>query len=415
MQSAPNDATAARPVAGKRMLVVEEALKSESGHFFEYVKSVAELNQAAGAQTIVVTHRDATAKVREALDAHAIFPWTNWDNVYAHPKAWRRYLGIAQHNWRVFRLMDQFVREHGPFDIVFAPTVVIYHIFGWRLLMISQGRQIGKIVLLFRNNAGAYPPGARTPVFKRSTNVLRWALRSFRGLLARGRARFVTDSSKLACEYEHLCGIKPEVLPSPRIAPPPPLAEEGHTADSPVVFSCLGPTRFEKGIDLMQEAIKAFLTAHPQTRARFVIQWNEPITDEKGEPYLPDRAIATDPRVRLITQAMRSEEYDAAIHETDCMLLPYRRASYFARISGVAVEAATAGMPLIYTKDTWCEDLVRECGVGIGVPDGDAAALAEAIAEMAARYPEYRARARARAEEARRSHSPASFTEKLWA
>jgi glycosyltransferase involved in cell wall biosynthesis len=405
---------AEKPLAGKRMLVVEEALKSESGHWFEYVRSVRELNRAAGAETVVVIHRDANPQVVAALDAHALFPWTNWDNIYFHPKPWRRYLGIAHHNWRLYRLMRRFVRDHGPFDIVFAPTVVIHHVIGWRMLMASQARRIGRIVLLFRNNAGSYPTGSKVPVFKRSTDILKWALRSYRPLIARRRARLVTDSAKLAFEYRYLCGIAPEVLPSPRIAPPPALGQDERRDDAPVVFGCLGPARFEKGIEVMQEAIGRYLAAHPDAPARFVIQWNEPIFDAEGGTYLPDPALLADPRVTIIDQRMTSAAYDAAIAATDCMLLPYQRASYFARISGVAVEAVTAGIPVIYTRDTWCEDLVGELGAGIGTDDGDAAGLAEAIAEMVARYPDYRARARARAEQARDAHAPHSFTNKLW-
>ncbi|MXO71628.1 glycosyltransferase [Alteraurantiacibacter buctensis] len=402
------------PLAGKRMLVVEEALKSESGHWFEYVRSVKQLNAAAGAETVVVVHKDAQPDVVAALEAHALFPWTNWDGIYNHPQAWRRYLGIVQHNWRVFRLMRGFVARHGPFDIVFAPTVVIHHVFGWRWLMAAQGHRIGQIVLLFRNNAGSYEPGRREPVFKRSTAVLRWALRSFAPLIARGRARFATDSAKLALEYRLLCGIEPQVFPSPRVSPPPPLEEATRAPDAPVTFACLGPARFEKGIDVMQEAIRRFLAAHPQARARFVIQWNQPILDESGALYEPDPALVADPRVDLITEAMSSERYDAEVAATDCMLLPYRRASYYARISGVAVEAVTAGVPLIYTRDTWCEDLVADVGEGIGVDDGDVDGLAQAIARMVADFPAISARARAKALAARESHSGEAFTAALW-
>lgn len=396
------------------MLVVEEALKSESGHWFEYVRSVKELNTAAGAETVVVVHRDAQPDVVQALGAHALFAWTNWDGIYAHPQAWRRYLGIVRHNWRVFRLMRRFVARHGPFDIVFAPTVVIHHVFGWRWLMAWQNKRIGQMVLLFRNNAGSYEPGRREPVFKRSAAVLRMALRSFAPLIARGRARFATDSAKLALEYRLLCGIAPQVFPSPRVSPPPPLAAASRAADAPVTFACLGPARFEKGIDVMQQAIARFLADHPQAQARFVIQWNQPIVDDAGALYRPDPALVADPRVDLITQALSSERYDAEVAATDCMLLPYRRASYYARISGVAVEAVTAGVPLIYTRDTWCEDLVAEMGEGIGVDDGDVAGLAAAIAAMVVGYPAISARARQRALAARESHSGHAFTAALW-
>lgn len=400
---------------GHRLLVVEEALKNQAAHFYEYVKSVAELNAAAGGETIIVSHAGTEPIICKELGAYPLFERSNWDGVYNYPSAWKRYLGIVRHNLYVYRVMSRFVKRHGPFDVLFAPTVIIHQLIGWRLLMARHGgRGVKQIILLFRNNAGAYADGSSTPVFKRSTAILKWAIQSFRPLIAKGRARFVTDSAKLAIEYRQLSGVEPEVWPSPRVAPYEDLATDTRPVDSPVVFSCLGPARFEKGIDLLQAAIKVYLAAHPDGNARFVIQWNAPILDAQGAPYLPDPDLRADPRVALIEESMSSAAYDAAVAATDVMLLPYRRASYFARISGVAVEAVTAGIPVIYTRETWCEDLVAEVGTGIGVADNDVVGLADAIAAMVDGYADYRADARVRAEKARRNHSGDAFLKKLW-
>jgi len=409
------DPAGARP--GRRLLIVEEALKDRTGHFYEYVKSVAELNAAAGGETMVVCHARTDPAICKELNAFPLFPRSNWDGVYNYPQAWKRYFGIVRHNWLVYRIMRRFVRAHGPFDLLFAPTVVIHQLIGWRLLMVRHGGAnacVGRIAMLFRNNAGSYAAGSSVPSFKRSTAILKAAMQSFRPLIATGQAKFVTDSAKLATEYRLLSRIEPEVWPSPRVSPYVDLGVDTRSPDAPVVFACLGPARFEKGIDVMQVAIKAYLAAHPDGNARFVIQWNSPIQDAAGAPYQADAELRADPRVTLIEQSLSSAEYDAAVAATDVMLLPYRRASYFARISGVAVEAVTAGVPIVYTRDTWCEDLVRDVGAGIGVDDGDAAGLADAIADAVARYPALRSDARGRAEAARASHSGAAFLEKLW-
>lgn len=401
-------------LAGKRLLVVEEALRDRIGHWYEYVKAVAEINAAEGAEVTVGAHCRIDPAIAAEINARPLFARTNWDGVYVHPRAWRRYLGIALHNWQVFRTMNRFVREHGPFDCLFAPTVVIHHIWGWRLLLLVQRKRIGRMVLLFRNNAGAYAPGSSTPAFKRSTVVLKWALQSFAGELARGRAAFATDSLRLAREYELLCGIAPEVYPSPRVAPFLETAQEDKPDSEPLIFSCLGPARFEKGIDLLQEAIALFLADWSGRPAHFVIQWNQPILNADGTIYEPDAGLLADPRVTYITEPLDSAGYDKAVAECDCMLLPYRRASYFARISGVAVEAATAGIPMIYTEDTWTADFAEASGAGIVVADGDVAALVEAMRDMARDYRQYRARARGRSKAAQQEHSSGAFLAKLW-
>ena len=394
-----------------RLVIVEEALKTKAAHFYEYVKSVAALNATDGGETLVVSHAETEPAIIQELDAYPLFERSNWDGVYNHQQAWRRYWGIVKHNWLVYRVMSRFVKQHEPIDLLFAPTVVIHHIFGWRLLMWRHPRRIRQMVLLFRNNAGSYPDGSSTPLFKRSTKILKWALQSFRGLIASDCVRFATDSARLAREYKLLSGIEPEVWPSPRIAPFEPLKKTAPKES--VTFACLGPARFEKGIDVMQAAIKRHLAANPNSPARFVIQWNAPILDEHGVLYNPDPDLRADSRVAFIEKSMSSEEYDAVVAATDVMLLPYRRASYFARISGVAVEAVTAGIPLIYTYDTWNADLVDECGAGIGVGDGDVAALSEAIGEMAKGYTTYRSKALSRATEARRLHAGEAFLAKL--
>jgi glycosyltransferase involved in cell wall biosynthesis len=69
---------------------------------------------------------------------------------------------------------------------------------------------------------------------------------------------------------------------------------------------------------------------------------------------------------------------------------------------------------MIYTRGTWCEDLVQSAGAGIGVPDGDPHALADAMVEMAANISSYRQQAAAAADRARSAHSAETFIDLLW-
>jgi len=124
--------------------------------------------------------------------------------------------------------------------------------------------------------------------------------------------------------------------------------------------------------------------------------------------------VAERSEARFVRDELGSSEYDRILAQTHCMVLPYRREAYFARISGVAVEAVTAGIPVIYTEDTWTAELVRESGAGIGVADGDVAGLAQAMAEMARHYPRYRGQAEIRREAARVEHSGIEFLRRLW-
>jgi glycosyltransferase involved in cell wall biosynthesis len=146
----------------------------------------------------------------------------------------------------------------------------------------------------------------------------------------------------------------------------------------------------------------------------FIVQWNEPIRTEDGTLYAPDPEFSANPRVRLITAPLNSAAYDAALLATDCMVLPYRNASYYARISGVAIEAATAGIPMIYTANSWIADLAEKMGSGISVRDGDVDGLVAALEQLYDEQTAFRTRARQTAAAARAAHSDDSFLAALW-
>ena len=309
--------------------------------------------------------------------------------------------------------MSRFLEETGPYDCVFVPTVVIHHIGAWRLLAAREvGHSIKRLVLFFRNNIARYDVDSSEPRYARSSIVWRHLLQGFEPKIRDGSVCFATDSERLAREYEALAGIRPAVFPNPRISGFQNVEKRARGA--PFVFGCLGPARFEKGIDLLQTAAKRFLTLRPDADVRFVIQWNQPIRNEDGTIYTPDPEFVSNRRVHLITEPLDSAAYDAQVRATDCMVLPYRRASYFARISGVAVEAVTGGIPVIYTQDSWMADLVESVGAGVAIRDGNIDSLVAAISRVFDERDVFRQRARDAMPAARAAHSSASFITALW-
>jgi glycosyltransferase involved in cell wall biosynthesis len=406
----------ARRLSGRKIIVSEEALQSEVGHFYEYNKAVVDLCQGLGATCHVAMHANANDRVRKSLPTKPVFPRTSWGSINTEPDPVRRYMAAAGHNLMVYRVMSRLVDELGPVDVVFAPTVTIYDIVGWRMFAARHlGSRVGRLVLLIRNAAARYEEGSSVPIFKASQKPLAAVLRSFKHFERDGRYTFATDSDRLADEYEALSGCRPVVFPSPRIAPSSnEISPHKRKSGEGVVFSSLGPARLEKGIDIFQVAIAKVLENGLSREARFVVQWNMPILGPSGQTIDPDAELVRSDRVRILTEDLSSEAYNAELLGADCIVLPYRRDAYFARISGIAVEAATAGIPMIYTRGTWCEDLVTSSGAGIGVPDGDADALANAIIEMASNIATYRQQAAAAADRARAAHSADAFIDLLW-
>jgi glycosyltransferase involved in cell wall biosynthesis len=57
--------------------------------------------------------------------------------------------------------------------------------------------------------------------------------------------------------------------------------------------------------------------------------------------------------------------------KSDFLSLPYRRKAYFNRISGVLIEAACSGIPMMVTENTWLSWAMEEYGAGVTVKDND--------------------------------------------
>lgn len=397
-----------------RLLIVEEALKDTRGHWYEYNRAIVAEARRRGVATTVLGHAELQADLRRELGAEPYFPVTSWDGVYYHPSEWRRYLGILRHNLLVARLVGDYLGKAQPFDVVLVPTVVLYHWLAWRwLAWRGRARWYRKLVLTTRNNAGEYDPATRRYIFRSSAKILKRIVGSFRGPVSRGEVELATDSEKIAMQYEALCGLPFSVYPHPVEDSGIPSRVRSSEPAAPLSFGVLGPPRFEKGSDLVFDAIRIVRSKPAGKDLRFLIQWTGDCHDPQGRRILPGADIEGDTGVALITANLSTSEYQRRLAQCDVLLLPYRRAQYHARLSGVAVEAFRCGIPCICFSDTWIAESMARFGAGVAVEEESAAALAESILELAGSYRAHSAAAFERASEARRYHSAESFVDKL--
>ncbi|MCA1661549.1 MAG: glycosyltransferase [Novosphingobium sp.] len=410
---------------GKSLLIFDDGLRSKDGHWFEYDRAVAQLHHDRGATTTILAHRDfgdpagleqAGARVVASIPASW---WTGKQPEAGGPNRWltrMRLTSALAELWAHLALARQFaatlerVLEERAYDLVFHPSAMAANLLAWALVRPSARNRAGRVVVLTRFGLGAYGASG-PPTFARKLIYWKWIVRLLKREFARGRLVLSTDSERLASEYEVVTGVRPAVLASARTMP---LRPAEPRADGAITFATLGAARLDKGIDLFQNAIEALLEARGAPTMRFLIQWNRPVPKSGRHIYSKSEVLEASPAVEFIQHVLSSEAYDRAMRRIDCMVLPYRRSGYHSQISGVAVEAACAGIPLIVTADTWLSDFLAEQGAGIAVPDGDAVALAEAIRAIAADYPAYRARAIERSAIARERNSPERFVRALW-
>lgn len=401
----------------KRLLITEEALRNREGHWFEYNRATKAAVQSAGnIQVDMLGHRTMEPDVAEELGAIPHFRYTVWDQTYNQPHALRRYFGIGLHNYRLYCDLSAYLQQSEYYDLVFAPTVVLHHLAGYHAVAKRfAGKRFGQLVLLIRNNIAHYDTeGNRT--YRNTSRYWKWAICRFKPLLRDRSVRFVTDSERLADEYEELTGIRFEVLPHPSlVSGVTPKAygvcERRHREMIRIFLP--GPSRYEKGTDRLLDAVR-LLDGKMTASLEFTLQWTDAFARPDGTMLGPDDAVSLDPRIRfrILDKPLRSEQYTDELCRADYILLPYRLEAYYARISGVAVEAMLLAKPMIYTRNTWIGTIAEQFGVGIAVAD-DAESVAQVIQQLSIHDEQHVELARRQSSRVADFFSAESFAKKL--
>ena len=116
--------------------------------------------------------------------------------------------------------------------------------------------------------------------------------------------------------------------------------------------------------------------------------------------------------LRLEPEAPDREGY-AARFRGALVLTPYDPVKFADNVSGIALDALLHGSPVVATEGTWQSALVRRFGAGTVMRRWDTEALAEAVDEACARWPEVSAGARRAAAELAREHDPSHLVRVL--
>lgn len=415
MKQTPRPPLSLRPIRPGRILIVEEALQSMKGHWFEYIKTIAVACRAAGDEVSIIAHQRADPKIIEALLAHPLLPHSAWDRSLDSPNPLKRYLSVFRHNWRLYRSVDLILALEPKVDCVLAPTILIHHLLAWTLLARRyRNKKYKRLVLLFVNGQRTYHGPGQALSFPRNpkTALFRFLLRRLKTLVDSGDVVLAAETEGMANEYVSFSGVPFQCLPHPvRFeSSGDPCAQPRLQPESDcITFGCFGFARYEKGSDLLQEAILLIRQQAPGIRIRFLIQWLDDFRTPDGSLVTRHPTLLKDPSVEYITRPLTGKEYHQLLARTDAMVLPYRAASYYARVSRVAIEAASMGIPLVYTRQTWMEELVSAFGAGEGFRDQDIGDLVGAILKMAREIETFSCRARNRRELVLQNYCPENF------
>lgn len=401
---------------GKKLLICEEALHDYAGHYYTWIKAIRHLNLERGAEVLVAGHREMRESIQKEFSATRTYSINSWAGTYNHPLAWVRYCGVFRHNLLVWRETSRLLAKTGRVDCILLLAARIHHLLAWRMLCATGlGSRFKRLVCFVPMSEAVYCDDYSRFVFKPTTRLLKSTIRSYANAVRSGKVVFGGDSHITCKEYEFMTGLPFRTFPSPGISLQ--MLRQNARDDrerAEPVFLTLGKSTFDKGIDILQDALLQLLAAHPDFPAKFIIHWATPTIDTSGA------SIAVDPRLRgfrqvvLIEQVLCDEEYRDWFSQCDFVVLPYRRSTYHSRISGVAVEAACAAKPMIVTRNTWLSWALHEFGAGIEVNDCDPADLCRGLVDAVREQGSLRERARIRQADALRCNSSERYLQCLW-
>ena len=359
-----------------RLLIVEEALQRQAGHWPVYLGDIARELRALGDSVDLLAHRQADPSLLQQLNA---IPWLSrscWSDPLAQGQ-----LGGLRHSLRFSGELRRWLRQQpDPYDWICSLTMRLPHLLAYTLLARSGQIPAGsRCLLLFVQGFGVYS-GLDQPVQfpdSVSNRVAHWCFRRLRRHVTSGRIVLAAEAEAMRQELARFSGLPVQLFPHPvHVSPLLPVAEP---LARPITITCPGFARHEKGNDLLLEACR-LLWAHPAfSKVHVVCQWPEPFAMTDGRMLAPGPDLVANPRFEMINHNLNEADYRALLARTDLIVLPYRRESYHNRVSRVAIEAAVHGIPLIFMSSTWCEEVVALTGAGIAIAEETPESICEAL------------------------------------
>jgi len=392
----------------KSLLIVEESLKDLTGHWFEYINTITTAAEADNWQVDVACHKDVTTQIKEKLSLFPIFHHAYYlDNKIKKIPGFR-YYGFILHSFRCLKVLWPFLQQRSRYEYIFLPTTFTHHLIAWWIISQFHPCKPKHLTLLFLTSPGVWNREQKTSYLPTSSLLQGLLLKLFRKLSINDNVTFSVQTQGAKREFETLTDLEFKLLPQPV-----PILDIPHSHFPLFNFACYGFARYEKGSDVLKQAISKLLSQQSDFNARFRIQWVESFNLPDGSVCQLESNFCQHQQVEIINRPLLTEDYQKLLQDTGCMILPYRNSSYYARDSRIAIEAVCLGIPIIYTKGGWLEDVVQEFGAGIGIEDENSDELVAAIVLMFNNFQDYQQQAIAKKENARQYFSGQNFCRML--
>lgn len=372
-----------------RWLIVEDALRDQKGHWFEYISTFQKGLTKLGDRVTILADRQADFFILEYLKASPVLPPSIWHRMSDGANPIIRYLRLPIHAWQTVTALKRFFSQGKDYDVIFVPTVLVHHLLAWTWLIKNflQKHQI-KIILFFPNAPVSYNSSTNTYNWTNSltTKLLRFLLKTLTTEVRKGQVILGVETYPMQKALTLLSGIAFTYFPHPVEAVNLLDIQPDLLRGKRLVMGSYGAARHEKGNDILYQAVLDFTKVYPQSNTQFILQCLDGFDLER-------RLLLDNPNVIWLDDYFKPNEYPRYLYKTDVMLLPYRVSSYCLRVSRVIIEALVNGIVVVATDGTTLADQATEFGALVKCENEDPASLTQAIHYVNAHYQELKMQA----------------------
>ncbi len=359
----------------KRITIVEPTLSSEAGHCHSFVESVCSARRE-GEDGITLYAGSRARLPRIAGMGVRVVP-------YFHRRIRRP---------EAFLLYRKLLREPGR---IFVPTAGRADL---TMLSLAAGRSVppGKAFLYFH---WVRPDPSKREFFR--------------------KAAMKQPSLTLMGPTETVVGVFRECgFRDVRVVPYPGSPASRETVDKGGTFRHVlyaGAARRDKGFPAVVDFVR--LLADTGTGIPVTVQassahfgkFDDGIPAEVGR--LRESSAA---RVTILPETLGTAEY-RGMFDGAIVLQPYSRDDFADRISGVTLDAFSAGAPVVATAGTWMARAALRFGAGVALEDPSPASILSAVETVRAEYPRFRRNAIEAGSALRKEHDARQLLEILLA
>jgi glycosyltransferase involved in cell wall biosynthesis len=392
-----------------RLFVIENNLQDKIGHFFNLSLGLKTEAERRGVATRFYVHRGARRDVTRPLGARPAFRYRSADHPSTHPlygpvedllEIGRSFARSCRH------LTHDGVRAD---DVVFVPTAQQNELYGVACWLATLPPHRRPFLFFNFHWAGFLDPctGAQNswaPLYRFATE----------GLLSqseRERVVFTAPTDVLAQQVGEVTGHPVHRYPLPySYAFADGARPSERSGDQRPVVAMMGRSLPRKGTGILPDLVRAM--AEQPSRVRFSVQLTEEFDDLRTRADLQELAARDD--VDIVRGVLSEVEYYERLAVADIVLLPYGRAEYATRPSGVFCEAAGLGKVAVVPSGTWmATQITAGRAAGTMFDTDDVEAVADAVNRAASSLPELLADARDRAPAWREEESASAYLDRM--